>query len=59
MAAKPHYLVADGVLEAQYHADRDNHHSQSYCHTNGSNTNSRTTHLVAVALREIDAFSYE
>jgi hypothetical protein len=59
VTAKAHHLVADGVFETQYHADGDNHHSQSYRHTNGSDTNSRTAHLVAVSLREIDALGYE
>ena len=59
MASEADNLVADGVLEAQYHANAHNHHGQSYRNSENGNKNSRTTHLVLVILVAVDSSGYE
>ena len=54
MTAEADNLIPDGVFEAQYYTDGDQHHGQSYCHAKGSNTNHRATHFPFVALVVID-----
>ena len=53
------YLVTDGVLEAKHDAHSDDHHRQTYCHADNSNTNGRTAHLSFVAFVAVDSSGYE
>ena len=59
MTAETYHLIADGMFEAQHHADSDNHHCQTNGNADGGNTNSRTTHFPFVALISIDFLCYE
>ena len=59
MSTKTDHLVADGMLETEYHTYGDNHHCQTDRYTVGSNTDSRTTDFPFVALITIDFLGYE
>ena len=50
MATESHNLIADGMLESKHYGQGNNHHGKTYCHADGSNTNSRATHLLAFTL---------
>ena len=59
VTAETYYLVAYGMLEAQDDGYRDDHDGQSDGYTNGSDTDSRTTHFPFVALVTVYAPGYE
>ena len=58
VTSKAYNLIADGVLESQYHANRYYHNCQTDRYTDGSYTNSRATNFSFVALVTIYLFSY-
>ena len=56
MAAEAYHLVLYGMFETDDDADRDNHHSQTDSHPNGSYTNGRAADFTMVAVVGINPF---
>lgn len=55
VAAETYHLLADGVLEAEDHAHRDEHHGQSDGHSGDGYPHGRSGHLETLVAVGIDA----
>ena len=59
MASEAYYLVADGVLEAEDHADGNNHHGQSDSYSDGSYANGGTADVAFLVFGAVNSSCYE